>query len=454
MNTKAKLMIVDDEPIVRQSLKHWFEEDGYTVETAETGEAAFDKFERGKFDLLFVDMKMPGMNGLELLAKVKKVDPEVVVILITAFASVPSAIKALKNGAFDYITKPIDPDELSNLAANALNQRELKLENIQLKDRIEQIASNGELIGESSEMQKIISLVNTIAPTDSNIIIRGQSGTGKELLAKTIHNNSQRKYGPFISVNCGVLSDQMLERDLFGHEKDAVSELHFKKRGKLDNVNGGTLFMDEIAALSPQMQFVLLKLLETKQFQRIGGNDTLTSDFRMIAATNEPIEELVKSGNFREDLFYKLNIFSVFLPTLKDRIEDIPLLAEHFLNKFSESMNKPKKTISQNAMDFLMNYEWPGNVRELENAIERAVVVSKGDTITVEDLPIRIGSQNYYSDSQDKTLSAMEKKHITIVLHENKWNISRSAEMLDIDRVTLYNKISKYGLQRKKRGEV
>jgi DNA-binding NtrC family response regulator len=285
-------------------------------------------------------------------------------------------------------------------------------------------------------------------------MIKGESGTGKELLAKAIHINSQRKYNPFITVNCGVLTESFLECDLFGHEKDAIESLHFKRRGKFELVNGGTLFLDEIAAISPKVQFELLKVIETKEFQRVGGTEILQSNFRLIAATNESLEEQVKKGNFREDLYFKLNVFSVNIPPLRERIEDIPLLAEHFINKFAESMNKPKKTFSKPAMDFLMNYEWHGNIRELENAIERAVVVSKSDQIEVEDLPFRISSQNYYDDSQDKSLSAMEKKHITIVLHENRWNISRSAEMLHIDRVTLYNKISKYGLQRKKRGEI
>lgn len=454
MNTKTKIMIVDDEPIVRQSLKHWFEEDGYTVDAAENGEAAFEKFERGKYDLMLVDMKMPGMNGLDLLVKLKAVDPDIVVILITAFASVPSAIKALKSGAFDYITKPIDPEELSHIASNALKQRELKLENLKLKIRIEEIAKPDDLIGESNEMKKIFSLINTVAPNDTNVMIRGESGTGKELLAKAIHINSQRKYNPFITVNCGVLTEQLLECDLFGHEKDALTGINFKRRGKLETVNGGTLFLDEIAALSQKMQFELLKVLESKQFQRIGGTDIITSDFRLIVATNESLEELVKKGTFREDLYYKLNVFSIIIPPLRERIEDIPLLTDHFLKKFTDSMNKGKKGFSQSATDFLMNYEWPGNIRELENAVERALVVSKSEQIEVEDLPFRISSQNYYYDNHDKSLSAMEKKHITIILHENKWNISRSAGMLSIDRVTLYNKINKYGLQRKKRGEL
>lgn len=453
MNSKTQIMIVDDELIVRQSLKHWFEEEGYSVDTATDGESAFEKFERGRFDILFVDMKMPGMNGLDLLTKVKRIDPDVVVILITAFASVASAIKSLKNGAFDYITKPIDPDELSHIAANALKQRELKLENTRLRTRIDQIVKPNVLVGENNEMRKVFSLVNTIASNDTCVLLTGESGTGKEHVARAIHVNSHRKYNPFSTVNCGAVTEQILERDMFGHEKDALAGIHFKSRGKFESTCGGTIFLDEITSVPPKIQFDLLRVLETKQIQRIGGTDIISCDFRLIAATNKSLEELVKSGSFREDLYYKINVFPIVIPPLRERVDDIPLLADHFLETFSKSMNKGGKCFSQAAMDFLMNYEWPGNVRELENAVERAVVVCKTKKIEVDDLPFRISSQNYYSDGQDKSLSAMEKKHITIILHENKWNISRSAQMLHIDRVTLYNKINKYGLQRKKRGE-
>ncbi len=449
MKSKAKILVVDDELIVRQSLKHWFEEDGYLVETADSGEIALKHFEIGKYDILLVDMKMPGMSGLDLLNKVKEFDQSVIVILITAFASVPSAIKALKSGAYDYITKPVDPDELTNLIENALNQKYLKTENEALKENLDEIIKPDNLIGESGEIKKIYSLINTVSQTDTTVMIRGESGTGKELVAKAIHINSKRKYFPIITVNCGALAESLLESELFGHEKGAFTGAQFKRKGKFEMANGGTIFLDEIGGVSPKMQVELLRVIETKQFTRVGGNDVIKSDFRVIAATNEPLEDLVKQGKFREDLYYRLDVFTILIPPLRERIEDIPLLAYYFLKKFSVSMNKKKDLISPEAMDFLVKYKWPGNVRELENAIERAVVVSKSNSISVNDLPFQVSSNNNY-DKNDKSIAAMEKRHITLVLNELNWNISRSAEALKIDRVTLYNKINKYGLERKK----
>ncbi|HKB87306.1 MAG TPA: sigma-54 dependent transcriptional regulator, partial [Ignavibacteriaceae bacterium] len=396
MKPKANLLVVDDELIVRQSLKHWFEEDGYLVETADTGEIALKHFEKGKYDILLVDMKMPGMSGLELLTKVKEYDQSVIVILITAFASVPSAIKALKDGAYDYITKPVDPDELSHILENALNQKYLKSENEALKENIDEIIKPDNLIGESTEMKKIFTLVNTVSQTDTTVMIRGDSGTGKELVAKAIHINSKRKYFPIITVNCGALAESLLESELFGHEKGAFTGAHYKRKGKFEMANGGTVFLDEIGTVSPKMQVELLRVIETKQFTRVGGNEVIKSDFRVIAATNEPLEDLVKQGRFREDLYYRLDVFTILIPPLRERIEDIPLLAYYFLKKFSTSMNKKKDSISVEAMDFLVKYNWPGNVRELENAIERAVVISKTNCIEVHDLPFQVSSNNHY----------------------------------------------------------
>jgi len=444
---KEKILIVDDERIVRESLFHWFEEEGYLVETAEDAETALRTFDKGKYDLLLLDMKMPGMSGLELLTKVKEIDKDCVVILITAFASVPTAIKALKDGAYDYVTKPVDPDELAHLVKKAMEQKALRVENEQLKGNIEEIIKPDNLIGESQQMKKIYELIHTVAPADTTVMIRGESGTGKELVAKAIHINSKRKYFPVIPVNCGALAESILESELFGHEKGAFTGAQFKRKGKFEMADGGTIFLDEIGSISPKMQVELLRVIETKQFSRVGGNQLIKSDFRVIIATNEPLEELVKQGKFREDLYYRLNVFSIVIPPLRERSGDIPILAYYFLNKFCTQMNKQIKNISTEAMDFLQKYEWPGNVRELENAIERAVVVGKGDSIKVEDLPFHVSAPAVNGDNGDKSLSAMEKKHIIKVLNNNNWNISRSAAELEIDRVTLYNKINKYGLR-------
>ena len=446
-NKKEKILVVDDEKIVRESLFHWFQEEGYQVETAEDGETALRIFDKNKFDLLLVDMKMPGMSGLELLSKVKEIDKDTIVILITAFASVPTAIKALKDGAYDYVTKPVDPDELEHLVKKALEQRSLRVENEQLKGSIDEIIKPDNLIGESAQMKKIYELIHTVAPTDTTVMIRGESGTGKELVAKAIHINSRRKYFPIIPVNCGALAESILESELFGHEKGAFTGAQFKRKGKFEMADGGTIFLDEIGSVSPKMQVELLRVIESKQFSRVGGNQTIKSDFRVIIATNESLEDLVKQGKFREDLYYRLNVFSIIIPPLRERTGDIPVLAFYFLNNFCNSMNKNIKNISPEAMEFLTKYDWPGNVRELENAIERAVVVGKGDTIKVDDLPFHVSSSQSANLDGDNSMTAMEKKHIARVLNENNWNISRSALELEIDRVTLYNKINKYGLR-------
>ena len=446
-NKKEKILVVDDEKIVRESLFHWFQEEGYQVETAGDGETALRIFDKNKFDLLLVDMKMPGMSGLELLDKVKEIDKDTIVILITAFASVPTAIKALKDGAYDYVTKPVDPDELEHLVKKALEQKSLRVENEQLKGSIDEIIKPDNLIGESAQMKKIYELIHTVAQTDTTVMIRGESGTGKELVAKAIHINSRRKYFPIIPVNCGALAESILESELFGHEKGAFTGAQFKRKGKFEMADGGTIFLDEIGSVTSKMQVELLRVIESKQFSRVGGNQIIKSDFRVIIATNEPLEDLVKQGKFREDLYYRLNVFSIVIPPLRERTGDIPVLAFYFLNNFCTAMNKNIKNISPDAMEFLSKYEWPGNVRELENAIERAVVVGKGDTIQVDDLPFHVSSSPSATGDGDNSMTAMEKKHIARVLNENNWNISRSALELEIDRVTLYNKINKYGLR-------
>ncbi len=448
MNEKPRILVVDDELIVRESLLHWFEEENYEVDTAESAEEALRKLKAGKFDVYLLDMKMPGMSGIELLEKIKEVDPDAIVILITAFASVQTAIKALKEGAYDYLTKPVDPDELNHILQNALKQKTLLQENIQLKENIEEIIKPDNLIGESEEIKKIYSLINTVAPTDTTVMIRGESGTGKELVAKAIHINSRRRYFPIVTVNCGALAESILESELFGHEKGAFTGAHTKRKGKFEMADGGTIFLDEIGTISPKVQIELLRVIETKQFMRVGGNEQLKSDFRVIAATNEPLEELVKDGRFREDLYYRLNVFSIFIPPLRERNLDVPVLAYYFLQKLCAAMNKKITGISDEAMQILTTYNWPGNVRELENAIERAVVISKYDKITPEDLPFQLYRDSVAKDDQVKSLASMEKMHIQRVLKENGWNISRSADVLGIDRVTLYNKINKYGLQK------
>lgn len=448
MTTQPKILIVDDEQIVRESLKQWFIEDDYAVDTAEDGETALKKFEKGKYDLILADIKMPGISGLELLEKLKSDDPAAIIILITAFASVPTAIKALKAGAYDYITKPVDPDELSHIVKRAVDQKKLLRENEVLKDNIDVVLRPDNLVGDSLQMQKIYDLIKTVAPTDTTVLIRGESGTGKELVAKAIHLNSKRKYFPIITVNCGALAESLLESELFGHEKGAFTGAQFRRKGKFEMAHEGTIFLDEIGTISPKMQIELLRVIESKQFTRVGGNEVITSDFRVVAATNEALENAVKEGRFREDLYYRLNVFTVFIPPLRERTDDVEQLAYYFLDRFCNSMNKKKKKISEEALLFLKNYSWPGNVRELENAIERAVVISKTDEITFEDLPFHLREEDLSINDDDKSMAAVEKKHIMKVLNENRWNISKTSKVLGIDRVTLYNKLNRYHLEK------
>jgi DNA-binding NtrC family response regulator len=448
MSKKEKILVVDDEKIIRESLFHWFENDGYIVDTAESGETGLKKFLAESSDLLLVDLKMPGMGGLELLKEIKKIDPETIVIMITAYASVSSAISAIKDGAYDYVTKPVDPDDLANLVSKALEQKNLRFENKMLKTNIDEISGPDSIIGENPVIKKVHEQIITAAQNNTAVMIRGESGTGKESTAKAIHNKSTRKYFPFIPVKCGALTESMLRSELFGEEAGAAGS-QITKKGKFEIVDGGTLYIDEVNSIPPKMQVEILNVLETNKFSRIGGTELLAANFRLISAVNENIERLIKEDKFREDLYYKLNVFPIELPPLRDRKEDILLLANEFIKKFTRSISKSAKEISPEAADFLINYDWPGNVRELENAIERALVVGKSETIIVDDLPFRIASVEFNPDEDKESLSVIEKKHILRVLNKNKWNISRSAQVLEIDRVTLYNKINKYNLRAK-----
>ncbi len=444
-NSEIKILIVDDEQIVRDSLTHWFEEDGYQVSSAADAFDVLKDLRPNKYDIMLVDIKMPKMSGLELLEKVKEIDPDCIVIIITAYASVPSAVQALKNGAFDYVTKPIDPDELSHLIKNAIKQKSLKQENVALKTSIDEMFGFEGLIGESTEMKKVFELIKIVAPQDTTVMIRGESGTGKELIARAIHMNSPRRYYPIIPVNCGAFTESLLESELFGHEKGAFTGAQYRRKGKIEMANGGTLFLDEVGSVSPKMQIELLRALETKQFTRVGGNEIVKVDFRLISATNENLEKLVEEGRFREDLYYRLNVFTIYVPPLRERRSDIPVLANYFVQKFARQMNKPILKISDEAMEILLNHNWPGNVRELENAIERAMVVGKLPEIKPSDLPFQI-EKNIKNESD--SLEDVEKNHIHRVLRKYDWNISKAAAALEIDRVTLYNKIKKYGLQK------
>jgi DNA-binding NtrC family response regulator len=440
------ILIVDDEASIRNSLLGWFKMDGYRTDVAEDAYEALRKLQENSFDIVLVDIKMPEMDGIELQRRIKEIDKNIITIIITAYATVETAIQAMKDGAFDYITKPIDPDELSRLIKKAIEQRRLIAENIMLRGKIEELQSLDEIVGESPAMKKVMEMVNTVAETDSTVMIRGESGTGKELIARAIHASSKRRYFPIVTINCGAYPEGLLESELFGHEKGAFTGAMYQRKGKLEMANKGTLFLDEVGNISLKMQMDLLRVLETKRFTRLGGEKVIEADFRVISATNRDLEQAVKEGAFREDLYYRLNVFTIFLPPLRERRTDIPLLVDYFIKKFSLSMNKDVKEISKEAMNVLMDYDWPGNVRELRNVIERAMVNVKGKRIEVEDLYFSISSP--YPKPEGETLEDVEKAHIKKILSKTGWNITKAAEILNIDRVTLYNKIEKYKLRK------
>ena len=438
------ILIVDDEIVVRDSLSKWFKQDNYRVDSAEDAAHALKKMGCGPWDIILLDIKMPGMSGLELQQRLREIDPAATIIMITAFASVESAVQALKEGAFDYVTKPVDPDHLSHLVQKAIQHKKLADENAQLRQHISEIMRSEDIVGSSPQMKKVIEMAKTVAQTDTTAMIRGESGSGKEIIARAIHANSARRYFPIIAVNCGAVPETLLESELFGHEKGAFTGAQYRRKGKFEMADGGTIFLDEIGTISPKMQVQLLRVIETKQFTRVGGNEVIASDFRIICATNHDLEAAVKAGTFREDLYYRLNVFTIFIPPLRERKADIPLLARHFLTRYTISMNKPVKDISPEAMDMMVRYDWPGNVRELENVIERAMVLAAPPSIRPDDLPFQLIPKHHAP--ADESIDAVEKTHIEHVLAKYGWNITHSARILDIDRVTLYNKIAKYGL--------
>jgi DNA-binding NtrC family response regulator len=446
-NQGIGILIVDDEFSVRDSLYNWFKFEGYRVATAENGMEALKKLQESSWDIVLLDIKMPGMDGMELQRNIRKIDHTIVVIMITAYATVGTAVGAMKEGAFDYLSKPIDPDKLSIIVRNAVNQRRLEVENLQLRQKVEELSLQDEIIGEGPQIKRIMEMVEVVAQTDATVLIRGESGTGKELIAQAIHSKSNRRYFPIISINCGGFSEGLLESELFGHEKGAFTGAQYKRKGKLEMANGGTLFFDEIGNIPLKMQMDLLRVIETKQFTPLGSNKVITVDFRVITATNIDLEKAVAEKRFREDFYYRLNVFSIEIPPLRERTTDIPLLAHYFLKKYARSMNKNVTDISPEAIKILTQYDWPGNIRELRNTVERALVVVRNrNRIEPDDLnPLFLSRTN---PPERDALEEVEKAHIQRILDQTDGNISRSAERLKIDRVTLYNKIKKYGLLR------
>jgi DNA-binding NtrC family response regulator len=446
MDKQMSIMVVDDEQIVRESLFHWFKKYEHFVETAASGPEALKKLENYPFHLLFVDIKMPGMNGIELLEKVKAEYPDTLVVIITAYGSIESAVKAMRIGASDYLLKPFKPDQLALVMERISRQKKLESEYNYLKGRLDKITRFDNIIGQSSAMASVFNIIREVARSDSSILLVGETGTGKELVAKAIHAKSLRSNLPFIAINCGSIPDSLMESELFGHQKGVYTGATQSRKGFLEVVSGGTLFLDEVGEVSPKMQVNLLRVLEEKKIISIGSREPVEVDFRLISATRRNLEKEIENGTFREDFFYRINVITIEIPPLRKRKEDIPLLVDHFLEKYSQETTKLVNHITRDAMALLKQYNWPGNVRELENAIERAVVLSKSRTLGEEDFSFIQPSGMQFPESL--SLREMEKRYVQKSLEENNWNVTQAAKMLEINRVTLHKMMKRYCLER------
>ncbi|HEY5610098.1 MAG TPA: sigma-54 dependent transcriptional regulator [Thermoanaerobaculia bacterium] len=452
---RGSILIVDDEPSVRDSLRRWFIDDGYEVSTAEGANDALTRMAERRWDVALVDIRMRGTDGIELQRRMREIDPQLAVIIMTGYASVETAVAALKNGAFDYITKPLDPDDVAHLVQNALALRRANEENVRLREVVESHAVHpSAIVGQSKAMQAVYHAIETVAPTEATVLITGKSGTGKELVARALHDASRRRYHPLVAIHCGALTDTLLESELFGHEKGAFTGAQYRKKGKFEIADGGTVFLDEIGDISLKTQTDLLRVLQEHEITRVGGNQPIKVDFRCVAATNRDLEHLVDEGRFRPDLFYRLNVFRIHLPALRERREDIPMLVEHFVRKYAAAMNRKITRVSPAAMTLLQQFDWPGNVRELENAIERALVVAaepelrEGDFAIGRTVPIPTRIAIRSGDDANRTLESVERAHIFQILEDCNYNQTRAAEVLHIDRVTLHNKLKKFGWSR------
>jgi len=445
---RTRVLVVDDEEIVRESLSGWLAKDGYTLDTAPDGPTALDKLSRARWSILLVDLKMPGMNGLQVLETVKRIQPDVAVVIMTAYATVETAVEAMKMGAYDYLVKPFDPEELSLMMVKIVAQQQLVRENVLLRKVLKRDYHFRDMISKSPAMQRVFDLARSAARSQSTVLILGESGTGKELLARATHAESPRQSGPFVAVSCAALTETLLESELFGHEKGSFTGAVNRRKGKFESAHGGTLFLDEIGDISPKLQLDLLRVLEERKFFRVGGSEAVEVDVRIIAATNKDLRKASETGQFRDDLYYRLNVIPITLPPLRERLEDVPLLVEHFLEHLNLEMSHRTEEVSPGALSALMRYHWPGNVRELRNVLERGMVVAKGLLIMPEDLGLDDATPRQAPIDVTLSLDEVEHRHIAAVLHHAGGNVTQAARTLGIDRVTLYNKIKKYGLRR------
>ena len=446
MAGKMHIMIVDDEMIVRESFFHWFEKRGHPVDTAASAREALEKLEKASFDLLFVDIKMPGMSGMELLETVKSRYPDVDVVIITAYGTIDTAVQAMKMGAVDYLLKPFKPDQLTLVMEKVEQQQKLSARYLLLKNQLQAMTRFGDIIGQSAAMETLFDMIPEIAASDAPVLLSGETGTGKELVAKAIHARSRRSELPFVPINCGAFVETLLESELFGYQKGAFTGAVHARKGLLEIVSGGTLFLDEIGEISPKMQVDLLRVLEDKKIRRVGDSHPVEIDFRLISATCRDLAVAMASGDFRSDFYYRINVISVAIPPLRDRKEDIPLLASHFLEKYSRETKKTVDGISPAGVSLLVQYDWPGNVRELENAIERAVVLSRTRNLDTADFAFLQAADQIPAFCG--SLREVEQSHIRRVLEECNGNVTQAARILGINRSTLHKKIKRYGLSK------
>ncbi len=452
MNVKRKILVVDDEESHRIMLRAVLKEEGYEITEAADGAEAVRAVGQEPFDLILLDIRMTSMDGIEALTEIRKISPLVPVLVMTAYSSVKTAVEALKAGAFEYLTKPLDIDELKILMEKALEHYHLREENIALKERLGSRFDFSRIIGRSRRMNELFDTLTLVAPTDATVLLLGESGTGKELVANSIHQNSGRANQPFIKVSCAALPETLLEGELFGHEKGAFTGAIARREGRFQLAHGGTIFLDEVGEMSPATQMKLLRVLQEKEFEPLGSTRTLKVDVRVIAATNKDLEREVKEGRFRDDLFYRLNVVPISLPPLRDRKEDIPALAQHFFTLYRDKNRKEINEISGKAMDLLTRYDWPGNIRELENCLERAVIMARGEIIAPADLPPQIQALSQAKVEQGFgfpsgiSLQEVEKALILKTLEDTGGNRSRAAEILGINRRTLQNKLKEYGM--------
>jgi DNA-binding NtrC family response regulator len=447
MRGGERVLIVEDEDLMRELLVKILSGENYRLYQAASAEQALKLLQEQPMDLILTDLKLKAMDGLKLLSEARALDPDILVIVMTAYASVETAVEAMRKGAYDYITKPFINDELRVMLRRALDQRHLSRENSHLKRELRERYRFENIVGNSEAMQKVYRLIEKVASISSNVLIFGETGTGKELVARAIHYNSDRAERPFVAVNCGALTESLLESELFGHVKGAFTGAVANKEGFFRQADRGTLFLDEVNEVSPGLQVKLLRAIQEREVIPVGGREPLKFDVRLIAATNKNLEEAVQKGTFREDLFYRINVITIPLPPLRQRKEDIPLLVAHFLLKHGQRLGKPAIKMAREAMQTLVNYEWPGNVRELENTIERTVALCEGETIGVADLPekltqVKIAIRDL--DEYEMTLDALEEQHIKKVLHKVGGDKVKAAQILGINLSTLYRKLARY----------